>query len=34
MEELRISELELLKAAHFAADKHRDQRRKNVESSP
>src|SRR5687768_39644 len=24
----------LLKALHFAADKHRDQRRKNVEASP
>ena len=26
--------IELLKALHFAADKHRDQRRKNVEASP
>jgi guanosine-3',5'-bis(diphosphate) 3'-pyrophosphohydrolase len=28
------SELEILRAVHFAADKHRDQRRKDAESSP
>ena len=27
-------ELEILKAAHFAADRHRDQRRKGVDASP
>ena len=34
MSEKLQSELEILRAAHFAADKHRDQRRKNRESSP
>lgn len=32
-QELHLS-LELLRAAHFAADKHRDQRRKDKECSP
>ena len=29
-----MDSIALLKALHFAADKHRDQRRKNVEASP
>jgi guanosine-3',5'-bis(diphosphate) 3'-pyrophosphohydrolase len=29
-----VDSIALLKALHFAADKHRDQRRKNVEASP
>ncbi len=34
MNDQRTTHLKLLAAAHFAADKHRDQRRKDHESSP